>query len=60
MGKYILILIVLLVAAVGLLVVGYSAGVTAQNGHICSMSEDSATGENVCIVDGVTYVPQEK
>lgn len=60
MGKYILILIVLLVAAGGLLVVGYSAGVTAQNGHICAMSEDATTGENVCIVDGVAYVPQEK
>lgn len=57
MGKYILVLIVGLVVIGGLFSVGYVAGVTAQDGHICEMQESQTDDEQVCVVDGKTYAP---
>lgn len=59
MGKYILVLIIVLVVIGGIFGFGYVAGVTAQNGRFCEMQEGQSTDEKICIVDGETYAPVE-
>lgn len=58
MGKYIVGLVAVLVIVGGAIFVGYIAGVTAQSASICETIEDGKVLEDVCIVDGVKYVPE--
>lgn len=58
MGKYIVGLVAVLVIVGGAIFVGYISGVTAKSASICETIKDGKALENVCIVDGVTYVPE--
>lgn len=59
MGKYIFGAVVILAIFAGAFVFGYAAGVTANGGRVCEMDENARTQEQVCIVDGVTYTPED-
>lgn len=58
MGKYIFGAVLVLIVVVGIFVLGYAAGITAQNGHVCEMDNGGRSQEDVCIVDGVKYIPE--
>lgn len=60
MGKYIAAFVAILVVLGGAFVAGYAAAVTGQGDYVCEMQTDPDTEQQVCIVDGTTYVPQEE
>lgn len=59
MGKYIFGGLVVLVILGGVFILGFTAGITTNGGRVCQMDEDGQTHETVCIVDGVTYTPED-
>lgn len=59
MGKYIFGVVVVGALLFGVFLLGLSAGVTGKGGRVCGPPADPQSQADVCIVDGVTYVPEE-
>lgn len=61
MGKYLFGIIVVLALLAGVFILGFSAGATSSGGRVCE--PDPGAGQTadkqVCVVDGVRYVPEE-